>query len=94
MAEVIIYSTAFCPYCVRARMLLDSKAATYHEIRVDLEPQHRREMEQKSARTSVPQIFIDDLHIGGFTELYALECNGDLDLLLHSGNQAPKDVQT
>jgi len=93
MAEIIIYSTAFCPYCIRARMLLDSKAVAYREIRVDLEPQYRPEMEQKSARTSVPQIFIDDIHIGGFTELYALECKGELDLLLDPDNEAQTGIQ-
>ena len=82
MAEVIIYSTAFCPYCIRARMLLDDKAVPYREIRVDLEPEYRLEMERRSGRTSVPQIFIDDDHIGGFDEMYALDCEGALDSLL------------
>lgn len=93
MADIVIYSTAFCPYCVRARMLLDGKAVTYREIRVDLDPQQRTEMEYKSNRTSVPQIFIDDMHIGGFDELYALERSGELDLLLDPGNGSETGVR-
>lgn len=89
-----MYSTTFCPYCVRARMLLDSKAVAYREIRIDREPHHREEMEQRSARTSVPQIFIDDRHIGGFTELYALECNGELDTLLDTADRSHGGVQS
>jgi glutaredoxin 3 len=82
MPAVIMYSTGFCPYCVRARMLLDRKGVTYIDIRVDIEPALRAEMIQRSGRTSVPQIFIDDFHVGGCDDMYALEQRGQLDPLL------------
>lgn len=83
MPAVVMYSTGFCPYCVRARMLLDHKRVIYTDIRVDLEPELRTEMIQRSGRTSVPQIFIDDFHVGGCDDMYALEQQGRLDPLLH-----------
>ncbi len=82
MPTVVMYSTGFCPYCVRARMLLDRKRVIYTDIRVDLEPELRAEMIQRSGRTSVPQIFIDDFHVGGCDDMYALEQQGRLDPLL------------
>ena len=83
MPTVVMYSTGFCPYCVRARMLLERKSVIYTDIRVDLEPALRAEMIQRSGRTSVPQIFIDDFHVGGCDDMYALEQQGRLDPLLH-----------
>ena len=77
-----MYSTGFCPYCVRARMLLARKGVTYTDVRVDLEPALRAEMIERSGRTSVPQIFIGDFHVGGCDDLYALENQGRLDPLL------------
>jgi len=82
MPKVVIYSTAVCPYCMRARKLLDKKNAEYIDIRIDHEPQYRTEMEAKSGRTSVPQIFIDDYHVGGFDDLSELDFDGKLDELL------------
>lgn len=82
MPDVIMYSTGFCPYCVRARMLLERKGVTFTEIRVDLQPQQRAEMIQRSGRTSVPQIFIGEFHVGGCDDMYALENQGKLDPLL------------
>lgn len=79
MPNVVIYSTRFCPYCTRAKMLLDSKGVEYNEIAVDVDMQLREEMIDLSGRTSVPQIFIDDDHIGGCDDLYALEAEGALD---------------
>lgn len=79
MPEVVMYSTRFCPYCVRARMLLDNKNISYTEIRVDEQKEQRSVMEQRSQRTSVPQIFIDDYHVGGCDDLFALESRGTLD---------------
>ncbi|MEH6824275.1 MAG: glutaredoxin 3 [Motiliproteus sp.] len=80
---IIIYSTAYCPFCVRAKALLDTKGAAYEEIRVDIQPLLRREMMARSGgRSSVPQIFIDDIHVGGCDELMALERQGRLDPLL------------
>lgn len=67
---------------MRARMLLASKGVDFQEIFIDKEPQYRGEMESRSGRSSVPQIFIDDYHVGGFDELYALDINNELDPLL------------
>ncbi len=79
MAKVIMYSTKFCPYCVRARMLLESKGVDYTDIRVDVERERYSEMIELAGRSSVPQIFIDDDHVGGCDDLYALENQGQLD---------------
>ena len=77
-----MYSTEFCPFCVRARELLRRKGIEFTEIRIDERTGLREEMIQKSGRHTVPQIFINDQAIGGFDELYALEHQGKLDLLL------------
>lgn len=83
MAEVTMYCTAACPYCVRAKMLLQRKGAAVSEVRVDYDLEQRRIMlERSGGRTSVPQIFIGDLHVGGCDDLYALERAGKLDPLL------------
>ncbi|MDX1824253.1 MAG: glutaredoxin 3 [Thiohalomonadales bacterium] len=79
MPEVVMYGTRFCPYCVRARMLLDKKNITYTYIPVDEQKDQRAVMEKRSQRTSVPQIFIDDYHVGGCDDLFALESQGKLD---------------
>ena len=80
---VRIYSTSFCSYCDRARALLSRKGAAYTEFKVDEDPASRVEMLRLSGgRRSVPQIFIGDLHVGGFDDLYALERSGKLDSLL------------
>jgi len=79
MPDVVMYSTRFCPYCVRARMLLESKNVPYTDIRIDQQPDRRAEMEQRAQRTSVPQIFIGDEHVGGCDDLFALEARGELD---------------
>lgn len=80
--EVVIYTTATCPYCHRAKHLLDDKGVSYQEIRVDLEPELRAEMMERSGRRTVPQIFIDGKAVGGSDDLYALEQAGELDQLL------------
>lgn len=83
MTNVVMYTTAWCPYCVRARRLLDAKGIQYTDIRVDAEPERRAEMEARAnGRTSVPQIFIDDLHVGGFDDMAELDVEGRLDPLL------------
>ena len=79
MPEVVMYGTRFCPYCVRARMLLDKKNITYTYIPVDEQKEQRAVMVNRSQRTSVPQIFIDDYHVGGCDDLFALESQGELD---------------
>lgn len=81
-AHVIIYSSAHCPYCVMAKQLLDRKGVEYTEIRVDLEPEKRREMMEKSRQRTVPQIFINDKAVGGYTDLLAIERASELDRLL------------
>jgi len=83
VAKIRMYSTAVCPFCLRAEMLLGSKGATEIEkIRVDLDPRQREEMMNKTGRRTVPQIYIGDTHVGGFEELAALEHAGKLDSLL------------
>lgn len=71
MKTVLIYSTATCPYCVRAKQLLQAKNLVYKEIRVDLDDTERDKMIALSGRRTVPQIFIDDKHIGGYDDLCA-----------------------
>ena len=83
MPKILMYTTAVCPYCINAERLLTAKGVKdIEKIRVDLQPEQRMEMMQKTGRRTVPQIYIDDLHIGGFEELRALDLAGKLDLLL------------
>ena len=82
MATIDFYGTQYCPYCVRAKSLLEKKHVSFNEIRVDLEPSKRGEMQQRGGGRTVPQIFIDDVSIGGCDELHALERSGELDPLL------------
>ena len=81
-AKVTMYSTRFCPYCIQARALLDSKSVSYTDIRVDGEADLRREMVQKSGRYTVPQIWIGAEHVGGYDDLAKLEQQERLDKLL------------
>lgn len=80
--KVVMYATGLCPYCVFARRLLASKGVTYEEIRVDKQPERRSEMESRSGRYTVPQIFIGDYHVGGYDDMAALDQAGELDSLL------------
>ena len=83
MAHVLMYTTASCPYCVQADRLLARKGVTdVEKVRVDLEPQRRVEMMQKTGRRTVPQIYIGDHHVGGFDDLAAMDRAGRLDPLL------------
>ncbi|MBI1890306.1 MAG: glutaredoxin 3 [Burkholderiales bacterium] len=83
-ARVLMYSTGVCPYCIMAERLLKAKGVTdIEKIRVDLEPQQRAEMMQKTGRRTVPQIYIGDTHVGGFDDLSALDRQGKLDALLN-----------
>ena len=82
MPEILIYTTNICPYCIMAKRLLDKKGASYAEINVDAQTGLREEMMRKTKRRTVPQIYIGDLHVGGFDELYALEHQNKLDTLL------------
>lgn len=86
MAKVEIYSSMFCPYCHRAKRLLEAKGVTYEEIDVDAQPQRRREMvERANGSRTVPQIFIDGRHVGGCDDIHALDRKGELDPLLQLG---------
>lgn len=83
MPEVVIYSTTICPFCVRAKMLLDRKGVLFKEINLNKNPELREEMIQKSGgQRTVPQIFINDQHIGGCDDLYELDFDDKLDPML------------
>ncbi len=79
---VTIYTSAWCGYCTMAKRLLDSKGVRYDEIPVDMDVKRRAEMEQRSGRRTVPQIWIGERHVGGYDDLAALERAGQLDALL------------
>ena len=83
MAKILVYTTDFCPYCVAAKRLLDGKNVAYEEIKLSGDHEERMElMEKANGMRTVPQVFIDDQHIGGFDELKALDQQGKLDPLL------------
>ena len=82
--EVKMYTTRFCPYCVRARSLLASKNVKFVDIGVDSEPDLRREMVELSGRYTVPQIWIGPKHIGGYDDIAMLERQGQLDQMLQA----------
>ena len=83
MPHIVIYTTATCPYCIRAKALLTKKQAKFEEIPVDSAPRKREEMIARAGgRSTVPQIFIDDRHIGGCDDLFELSYEGKLDALL------------
>ena len=83
MQRVIMYATGWCPYCLRAEKLLRARGISEIEkIRIDLEPERRAEMMEKTGRRSVPQIYIGETHVGGFDELHALDRAGKLEPLL------------
>ena len=83
MANILMYTSAVCPYCINAERLLASKGVTeINKVRIDLQPERREEMMQKTGRRTVPQIDRGDRHIGGFDDLRALDLAGGLDPLL------------
>ena len=83
MAKVTMYSTGVCPYCLMAERLLKAKGvAEIEKVRVDLEPGRRAEMMERTGRRTVPQIYIDEFHVGGYDDLVALDRAGRLDPLL------------
>ncbi|MHC8364739.1 glutaredoxin 3 [Pseudomonas sp. ZT5P21] len=82
MSNVVVYSSDYCGYCSRAKHLLENKGVAFEEIKVDGKPQVRAAMAQKAGRTSVPQIWIGERHIGGCDDLFALERAGKLDAML------------
>jgi glutaredoxin 3 len=84
-AHVLMYSTGICPYCTMAERLLKAKGVeVIDKVRIDLDPERRVEMMQKTGRRTVPQIYIGDTHVGGFDDLSALDRLGKLDSLLQS----------
>lgn len=89
--QVLVYSTRQCPFCTRAIDLLEAKQVGFTEIRIDQDTDKRAEMEARSGRTSVPQIFIGDFHVGGCDDMYALESKGELDGLLGLSNVTSTD---
>lgn len=82
MATVILYTSASCAYCVAAKNFLKQKGLSYDEVRVDLDPARREEMMARARRTSVPQIFIGEVHIGGYDDLVAADRSGRLAQIL------------
>jgi glutaredoxin 3 len=83
MAQVTMYSTAVCPYCIQAERLLAAKGVTaIDKVRVDLDPAQRETMMRRTGRRTVPQIYIDEFHVGGYDDLVALDRAGRLATLL------------
>ena len=83
MPEVTVYCTAVCPYCIRALKLLANKGVQVEEVRIDQQPERRDEMiVRANGRTSVPQIFINDSHVGGFDDIAELDIDDELDPML------------
>jgi glutaredoxin 3 len=84
--KILMYASDWCPYCSRARRLLQSKGVPFEEIDIDARPEARAEMLARSGRSSVPQIFVGDIHVGGAEELLAREASGTLDPLINPRN--------
>lgn len=82
MPNIVMYASEFCPYCRRARALLDSKDVTYTVLDVDRDPHLWQDIAQRTGRNTVPQLFIGDGHVGGCDDLFALDRSGGLDPLL------------
>jgi glutaredoxin 3 len=82
VSDVVIYTKPFCPYCSRAMALLDQKGVKYEEIVASMDPEKRAEMQQRSGRSTYPQIFINGEHVGGCDDMLALDRKGELDKLL------------
>ncbi|MBK6962248.1 MAG: glutaredoxin 3 [Gammaproteobacteria bacterium] len=92
MPSVVLYGTRFCPYCVGARLFLRQRGVAFEDIAVDGNTALRREVEARSGRDTVPQIWIDDYHVGGFTDLLALEREGVLDELLSPSDAVARNT--
>jgi len=85
MANILMYTSVYCPFCTNAERLLNSKGITeINKIKIDEIPEAKAEMMAKTGRRTVPQIYIDDRHVGGFDDLRALDLSGELDSLLHA----------
>ena len=82
MSKVLMYTTRICPYCISAKQFLARKGVAVEEVRIDEDPARRAEMMARARRTSVPQIFVGETHVGGFDDMVALDRSGGLDPLL------------
>jgi glutaredoxin 3 len=80
--RILVYRTAWCPYCSKALALLEAKGVAFEEIDIGEHPEQREEMIRRSGRRTVPQIFIGEKHVGGCDDLFALEESGELDRLI------------
>jgi glutaredoxin 3 len=89
MSQVVLYGTRFCPFCTAARRLLTAKGINYQDIPLDDDASLRAEIMERSARNTVPQIWVGDLHIGGYTDLRQFEVDGRLQQLVGSGVELP-----
>lgn len=93
MKTIQLYTMPLCPYCHRAKALLDKKGVEYHEIDISNDAEKRAELMQRSQRRTVPQIFINELHVGGSDELVASDNNGTLDSMLATvGHNVPSET--
>jgi glutaredoxin 3 len=88
LVQVLMYTRQGCGYCARARALLAQKGVAYTEIDLDQVPGSRQEMQQRSGRNTVPQIFVGERHLGGFDDINALDGRGELDPILASVSRA------
>jgi glutaredoxin 3 len=82
--DIVMYSTGYCPYCVAAKNFLKARGLEWEEVRIDTDPVRRAEVLEKARRTSVPQIFINGTHVGGFDDMVALDRAGGLKPLLET----------
>ena len=89
MSQVVLYGTRFCPFCTAARRLLTAKGINYQDIALDNDPTLRTSVMDKSSRNTVPQIWVGDVHVGGYTDLRQLEVDGHLDKLITTGVELP-----
>jgi glutaredoxin 3 len=94
MPKIVLYTTAICPYCMRAKSLLKRKGVEFEEFRIEGDRERMREMIQRSRRNTVPQIFVGDYHVGGYDDLAELDMMGQLDPLLGLEPQDEPDVIT
>ena len=92
MPQVVMYTTRICPYCVRAKRLLEMKGVKYEELSLEGNRERMREMLERSRRRTVPQIFIDDYHVGGYDDLAELDAFGKLNELLGLQSTAQSTV--
>lgn len=89
MSQVVLYGTRFCPFCTAARRLLTTKGINYQDVALDTDPQLRSEIMERSSRNTVPQIWVGDVHVGGYTDLLEFDVQGTLDSLINTGVEMP-----